>query len=249
MESQSLPDGWTKPPLGRQSDLAAQVRAETDPDHPLARTEFQVIAACERSDDVIVEAPALSPRYYLLHLQWTKDARVMPLAGDDPAVLALDCEPDADDVDDVTLWTDSATETGAVFVQHLLSGREIVDVFEWPTGAKPRPDAVDTKKLAELGWVQVTGDLHPRAWRDGALVLTGQSVAYYVRPIKDDFFLFCVVDAPGEARRLTQLVPYVDRIMTFDSEAEFEAFLPSHYACRFNSPMSPGYGRSGFPSG
>ena len=163
MTSQLLPDGWMKPSFFRRSKLTAQVSAEIAPNHPLAGAGFQVVAVRDGTDDLIIEAPELTPRYYLVHLQWAGNALGESVGGDDLAALAASCEPDGDDVDEVTLWTDAETESGAVFVQHLLNGSEIVDVLQWPSGALSRPGSVDTAGLMQMGWIQVKRDLRPKA--------------------------------------------------------------------------------------
>lgn len=246
MTEPALPSGWRVPDKRRLSALKTQFLRELIPGHPLFLVEFFLIAEHQAEDSVVAYAPGLNPRYCLLHLTWTDAPPRAPHEFDDLAELAGIFEPPGDTIDEISLWCEAGTEMGLVFVQHLLNGDEILDPIDWPAGLVPPRSAAD---LAAAGWRQITGPLHPHARVDGALVPTGQMVEYWVRPVIDDFYLLRAIHNPGEPISLRQLIPPDSRIILCDDDVALRAQLPRGYYCRATSPMSPGYGLSGFPRG
>lgn len=243
LNADDLPQDWTILSDRRAADLRAQARRELAKGAALSRADFTVVAAYAADDTVLIDAPDLSPRYYLMHLSWTKDpteAHPVP----DLSELAALVGPDPATVDQVTLWTDLATEKGLAMVQHRVDGGQIIDVQGW-TGDTP---PATTRDLEAANWSQITGPLHPKAEWDGVMVPTGQLVEYWVRPVTDDFILMRAIHTPGEAITLSQLVPARDDIVEFANETTLEQALPPDQFCRAVSPIHPGYGRAGFPS-
>lgn len=237
-----LPQGWTAPNPAWADRLAHRFRKELTPRHPLHSAGFTV-RAVYGDDSVLVEAPALAPSFYVLHLSWSDAPPRDPHALWDLTELEAIFGPAPDDVDEVSLWVREDTRSGAVFVQHLWGGGQIVQALD-PT---EHPLPASARALAEHGWTQVTGPLSPRAWSEGQLVPTGQRVEYWVRPILDDFMLFRSIETPGEPIALRKLIPDEPLLLEFETRAELEAALPSSAYCRFISPMAPRYGLAGFP--
>ncbi|WP_407492344.1 hypothetical protein [Pseudooceanicola sp. MF1-13] len=238
-----LPPDWQPTDPGRERKLAAQVQRELPKGHALAGTEFTVLAEYLPEDTVLLDAPDLTPRHYLIHLSWGKDpADPHPL--EDLRDLAGMMGPDPEDINDVTLWTQEDSESGLVMVQHLISGRQIIEPLDWPEDVPP----TSTDQLKEKGWCQITAPLHPKALWDGVLVPTGQVVEYWVRPVIDDFVLLRAIHTPGEAISLKQLIPPRGEIFEFGNELMLQQALPEGQYCRAVSPIHPGYGLSGFPA-
>ncbi|MEZ5912347.1 MAG: hypothetical protein R3D84_09090 [Paracoccaceae bacterium] len=244
MTETRFPDGWQAIEPGRVLALKRQFRKELAPDHPLAGAEFSPVAVHEAEDSVVVHAPALSPPYYLLHLSWADAPPRAPHGLSDPGELAEIFDPPGDSIDEISLWCDAASETGLVFVQHLVNGKQVIDALDWPGGRPPG----STAELVAAGWRHITGPLRPRAQLEGAWVHTGQVVEYWLRPVIDDFFLLRAIESPGEAISLRQLIPPDDRIILCEDRAALAAQLPRGFYCRARSPMAPGYGLSGFPA-
>ncbi|WP_223477574.1 hypothetical protein [Oricola indica] len=238
-----LPVGWESPDPNRARQLKAQFLTELEPDHPLHKLPFEVVGVHSGQDTVVVCTSDPDLSFQAMHLSWARNETQTPHEVERLADLPLIFEPPADSVDEVTLWTDGETEKGLVLVQHLLNGDQLVTCLDWPYGLSIPKTARD---LEGAGWRQVRGPLNPRAPLDGAMVPTGQTVEYWVRPIVDDFMLFRVVATPGEALSLRQLIPPKPDVIEFDTEDQFRLYLPRGFACRFVSPVYPGYGLSGF---
>lgn len=237
-----LPEGWQAPDARWATRLATQYRRELTPGHPLHGAAF-TIAAVYGDDSVLAHAPDLTPAYYLLHLSWNDAPPRNPHPVRDMEELAAIFGPAPDEVDEISLWVRADTQTGAVWVQHLWGGDQIVQALDPADGPLPH----SATELAQNGWVEVTTPLHPRTWVNGALIPTGQVVEYWVRPVLDDFMLLRAIHTPGEAISLRKLVPHDGTIVEFDDTAALEAALPWGMYCRFTSPMAPRYGLAGFP--
>lgn len=239
-----LPPTWEALSPERQQALRRQFLVELDDAHALGRAAFDLVAAHKAEDYVLADAPGLSPRYYVMHLSWSGHEKQEPYPLDALADLDGMLEPAPETVDEISLWTKADTETGLVFVQHLLNGRELIEVLDESEGA---PETESADALRAMGWKPVTAPLSPSRLIDGALVPTGQTVEFWTRPVTDDFALFRIIRTPGEKISLMKLIPAGDFIIEYESDAELRDDLPDSYACPFVSPMAPRYGRAGFP--
>lgn len=239
-----LPPHWRWLDAAEAERLAPAFARELNPAHALAQADWHLIARHASQDSFVAEAPALNPHFYLLHLAWDQGGPK------DPHPLSSLCELDGileapgDAIDTVSLWCHADSQQGAVFVQHLLDGTELLDLLDWP-GPEPLPTS--TQALEQMGWRQVTAPLLPHVWRDGAWQPTGQRVEYWTRPIEDDFMLLRAIETPGEAISLRKLIPEDGLVIEFDNQAALEAALPAGFYCRFVSPMAPRFGLAGYP--
>lgn len=237
-----LPEGWERPSRRDAGLLLSQFIKELDPAHPAARAPLEIIAR-DQASDAVLAASGSSPPFFLLFLDWGNAAPRAPYLVDHLADLAAITGPDPEEVDYVTGWTDARTEQGFVLVQHLIGGGEIVMALDWPDDAPPR----SSEALAARGWREVVGTLAPKSDQGDALVPTGQTIEYWVRPIRDDFMLFRVIHTPGEPIVLRKLLPADQRLFEFDTVMALEAALPPHSYARFHSPQEVGWGRSALP--
>ncbi len=239
-----LPAGWQPISIKEQAGLAAAFAKELDAKHPLARADWRLIAHHVTQDSFVAEAPALTPRFYLLHLAWDQGGPKQPHALEKLGDLAGILEPPGDTVDELSLWCRARDEQGLVFVEHLLDGSQRLHLLDWPPHqGEPR----DCRQLEAWGWRPITGALSPKAERDGSLCATGQRVEYWLRPVIDDFMLFRAIESPGEALSLKKLMPDDGLIVEFDDQAALERALPPDFYCRFVTPQAVGFGRSALP--
>ncbi len=239
-----LPAFWH--PLSRDEAqrLAPAFARELDAHHPLASTQWRLIARHAREDSLVAHAPGLEPPFYLLHLAWDQGRPKDPHPLASLAELDGILDPPSDTIDLLSLWCDAESHQGLVLIEHRLDGTQRLTPLDWP-GVRPLP--ADDQELKQFGWQPITGPLYPRARHDGKWQATGQRVEYWTRPVLNDFMLFRAIETPGEAISLRKLIPDDGLLIEFEDQAALQTGLPPGFYCRFVSPMAPRFGLAGFP--
>ncbi|MGR3322244.1 MAG: hypothetical protein ACU0DK_09960 [Pseudooceanicola sp.] len=239
MSDGPLPQGWSRPGFFRARKLARRVRSEVPASHALAGERCAIVAVEDGGDGVVARTGRDGELFYL-HLTWSEGGEATPHALGSLGELAGMNDPDPGLVDSVSLWTDARTRRRLVMAEHSLDGGETLHAIDWTAPEPPR----STTELAAMGWTEVTGPLRPMAERDGALIETGQTVEYWVRPLPHDFILLRAIETPGDAISVRNILPGSPEIFEFQSTAELETWAGRGNLRRFVSPVFPRFGVS-----